>query len=30
VMYGKHQNKLALARLAGIETKRVLGNAGDV
>jgi alcohol dehydrogenase len=30
VMYGKHQNKLALARLAGIETKRLLGNAGDL
>jgi threonine dehydrogenase-like Zn-dependent dehydrogenase len=30
VMYGKHQNKLALARLAGIEIKRVLGDATDL
>ena len=30
VMYGKHGNKLALARRAGIETKRVRGNAGDL
>ncbi len=29
VMYGKHESKLALARLAGVETKRVRGNAGD-
>jgi threonine dehydrogenase-like Zn-dependent dehydrogenase len=30
VMYGKHNNKLALARKAGIETKRVLGDASDL
>lgn len=30
VMYGKHEQKLALARGARIETKRVLGNAGDL
>ena len=30
VMYGKHENKLALARQAGIETQRVMGNAGDL
>jgi threonine dehydrogenase-like Zn-dependent dehydrogenase len=29
VMYGKHESKLALARLAGVETKRVRGNASD-
>jgi threonine dehydrogenase-like Zn-dependent dehydrogenase len=29
VMYGKHQKKLSLARNAGIETKRVQGNASD-
>ena len=29
VMYGKHEKKLALARRAGIATKRVRGNAGD-
>jgi threonine dehydrogenase-like Zn-dependent dehydrogenase len=28
VMYGKHENKLALARRVGVETKRVRGNAG--
>ncbi|MFI5059381.1 MAG: alcohol dehydrogenase catalytic domain-containing protein [Candidatus Acidiferrales bacterium] len=30
VMYGKHEKKLALARYAGIETKRVRGDAGDL
>jgi threonine dehydrogenase-like Zn-dependent dehydrogenase len=30
VMYGKHEKKLALARLVGVEAKRVHGNAGDV
>src|SRR6266853_2281341 len=30
VMYGKHEKKLALARRAGIKTKRVLGNAKDL
>ena len=30
VMYGKHEKKLALARRAKIETKRVIGNAGDL
>jgi alcohol dehydrogenase len=30
VMYGKHEKKLALARRAGIKTKRVLGNAKDM
>lgn len=30
VMYGKHEKKLALARLVGVQTKRVYGNAGDV
>jgi alcohol dehydrogenase len=30
VMYGKHEKKLALARRAGIETKRVRGDASDV
>ncbi len=29
VMYGKHQAKLALARRAGIATKRMRGDAGD-
>jgi threonine dehydrogenase-like Zn-dependent dehydrogenase len=29
VMYGKHQRKLALARTAGVKTKRVRGNAND-
>jgi threonine dehydrogenase-like Zn-dependent dehydrogenase len=30
VMYGKHEKKLALARRAGIETKKVRGNASDL
>jgi alcohol dehydrogenase len=30
VMYGKHDEKLALARLAGVMTKRVRGNASDL
>ena len=30
VMYGKHGKKLSLARRAGIETKRVRGDASDV
>lgn len=30
VMYGKHESKLALARRARIETKRVRGNRGDL
>jgi alcohol dehydrogenase len=30
VMYGKHETKLVLARRAGIETKRVRGDAGDL
>lgn len=30
VMYGKHEKKLALARQAGIEMKRVRGDAGDL
>jgi alcohol dehydrogenase len=30
VMYGKHQKKLALARRAGIRTKRVSGDASDL
>jgi len=30
VVYGKHENKLALARFAGMVTKRVLGNANDL
>lgn len=30
VMHGKHERKLALARRAGIETKKVRGNAGDL
>jgi threonine dehydrogenase-like Zn-dependent dehydrogenase len=29
VMYGKHESKLALARLAGVKTKRVRGNGSD-
>jgi threonine dehydrogenase-like Zn-dependent dehydrogenase len=29
-MYGKHERKLALARRAGIETKKVRGNARDL
>jgi threonine dehydrogenase-like Zn-dependent dehydrogenase len=30
VMYGKHEKKLALARRAGVGTKRVRGDAGDL
>ena len=30
VMYGKHEKKLALARRAGIQTKRVGGDASDL
>lgn len=30
VMYGKHEKKLALARRAGIQTKRVRGDARDL
>jgi len=30
VMYGKHKNKLALARRAGIETNEVRGDANDL
>jgi threonine dehydrogenase-like Zn-dependent dehydrogenase len=30
VMYGKHQEKLSLARRAGIEAKRAQGNASDL
>ena len=30
VMYGKHENKLSLARRAGIQTKKVRGDAGDL
>ena len=30
VMYGKHEKKLALARRAGIETKKVRGDANDL
>src|SRR5229473_191888 len=30
VMYGKHEKKLAIARRAGIQTKRVSGDAGDL
>jgi alcohol dehydrogenase len=30
VMYGKHEKKLALARPAGIATKKVRGDAGDL
>jgi threonine dehydrogenase-like Zn-dependent dehydrogenase len=29
-MYGKHERKLALARLGGVKTKRVRGNAADL
>jgi alcohol dehydrogenase len=29
-MYGKHEKKLVLARLAGVKTKRIRGNASDV
>ena len=29
VMYGKHEKKLALARLVGVTAKRVQGNSGD-
>ena len=29
VMYGKHEKKLALARLAGVTAKHVQGNGGD-
>jgi alcohol dehydrogenase len=29
VMYGKHANKLALARLVGVETKEILGDGRD-
>jgi threonine dehydrogenase-like Zn-dependent dehydrogenase len=30
VMFGKHEKKLALARRAGIATKKVRGNSGDL
>jgi len=30
VMHGKHEKKLSLARRAGVETKRVRGDASDV
>jgi threonine dehydrogenase-like Zn-dependent dehydrogenase len=30
VMYGKHEKKLALARRAGVGTKRVRGDTGDL
>jgi alcohol dehydrogenase len=30
VMYGKHEKKLSLARLVGVETKRVSGDANDL
>jgi threonine dehydrogenase-like Zn-dependent dehydrogenase len=30
VMYGKHENKLALARSAGIQTKKLRGDASDI
>ena len=30
VLYGKHRSKLALARRAGVTTKRVRGNASDL
>jgi len=30
VMYGKHEEKLARARRAGIQTRRVSGDAGDL
>jgi threonine dehydrogenase-like Zn-dependent dehydrogenase len=29
VMYGKHESKLALARRAGVRTKRIRGNSSD-
>jgi threonine dehydrogenase-like Zn-dependent dehydrogenase len=29
VMYGKHEKKLAVARLAGLTAKRIQGNGGD-
>jgi threonine dehydrogenase-like Zn-dependent dehydrogenase len=29
VMYGKHEKKLALARVVGVKAKRVQGNGGD-
>jgi threonine dehydrogenase-like Zn-dependent dehydrogenase len=29
-MYGKHENKLALARQAGIEAKQIAGNPSDL
>jgi threonine dehydrogenase-like Zn-dependent dehydrogenase len=29
VMYGKHEKKLALARLVGLTAKRIRGNGGD-
>ena len=29
VMYGKHENKLTVARRAGMQTKKVRGDAGD-
>jgi alcohol dehydrogenase len=29
VMYGKHEKKLALARLVGVKTMRIRGNTGD-
>jgi alcohol dehydrogenase len=30
VMYGKHEKKLALARIGGVKTKRVRGNVADL
>ena len=30
VMYGKHEKKLAIARRAGMQTKKVRGNASDM
>jgi len=30
IMYGKHENKLALARQAGIEAKQIPGNLADL
>jgi threonine dehydrogenase-like Zn-dependent dehydrogenase len=30
VMYGKHENKLALARQAGVEAKQIAGNPSDL
>ena len=30
VMYGKHANKLTMARKAGVETKKVAGDASDL